>query len=120
VLPVKAGGYARVTPCIELRHNSVACAPSRLTNPLSWIAPPTKRKTSTPMAPESDVRSAVGRPARATAGRAHAATHGTRSIPEECARSVSTRGLQPSVSRVSSGRRTRSGMRLREKEETVK
>ena len=62
------------------------------------------------MAPESAAPSAAGPPAKTTAGLAPAATHGTPSIPEEFARSVSTSGLQPSASRVSGGRRIRSGM----------
>src|SRR6266446_10432483 len=45
-----------------------------------------------------------GRPARTTAGLIPAATCGTRSIPEECARRASTTGPQPNVFRVPAGR----------------
>ena len=50
--------------------------------------------------PESDVRSAVGRHARTTAGLVPAAISGTRSTREEYAQRAFTNGLQPSASSV--------------------
>lgn len=63
------------------------------------------------MVPEFDVRSAVGRHARTTAGLAPAGISGTRSTREECVRRASTSGLLRSVSLVSGGRRTPIGIR---------
>jgi hypothetical protein len=74
--------------------------------PWFWIATSIKRKASTPPALAYDVRSAVGRRARKTAGLVAAGIHGTRSKQEECAPLVSTSGLPRSVSRVPASRRS--------------
>jgi hypothetical protein len=97
---------------IKLSHNIGACAPSWTTppdRPWFWIASRIKRKTPTLPAHASDARSADGRPERKTAGFV-AVVSGIRSTPAECAPPVFTSGLQLSASRVSSGRRIRSGM----------
>jgi hypothetical protein len=70
----------------ELGHNTGACVPFRMKNrPLFWIANSIKRKASTRPAPASAARSAVGRPARTTAGLVAAAIAGYvrygRSVP---------------------------------------
>jgi hypothetical protein len=88
--------------------------------PLSWIENSTKRRATNRQAPESGARSAVGRHARMTVGRVAAATFGTRSTPEACAQPACTSGLRRSASRVCGGRRIQIGMRLREKQGTVK
>ena len=62
------------------------------------------------MAPASAARSAAGRPARKTDGFVTAAISGTRSTPEASAQRACTNGVKHSVSRVSGGRRIRSGM----------
>jgi hypothetical protein len=68
-----------------------------MTSPLSWIASLIKRKASTPPVPGFDARSAAGLPARTTAGLVPAATSGTRSTREECARHASTSRLPHSA-----------------------
>jgi hypothetical protein len=67
----------------------------------------------------SAARSAAGLPARATSGRAPAAMNGTRSTREGCAPLASINGLQPSVSSVAGGRRTRFGMSSKIVRDTV-
>src|SRR5206468_3649256 len=59
--------------------------------------------------------SAVGRLAKKTSGSAPAAMSGIPSTREASAQPVCTNGLKPNASRAVDGRRTRSGMRLREK-----
>ena len=68
----------------------------------------------------SAARSAAGRLAERTTGFARADTGGTHSTLEGSAQPAFTNGQKRNVSRAVVGRRTRSGMRLREKEETVK
>jgi hypothetical protein len=105
----------------NLRHNIEACAPSRTTSPLLLLIPSRmKRKAPTTPALASAARYAAGRPAKTTAGLALVGMNGTLSIREECAPLAFINGLRRSVSSVVAGRRTRTGMRLREKEETVK
>ena len=94
----------------EPGHNARALAPSRMTSRLSWIASLIKKEVSTRLAPASDAHSAAGRPARKIAGLVAAGICGTPSTREECARIVSTSGLQRSVCLVSGGRRIRIGM----------
>src|SRR5438132_10039207 len=53
-------------------------------------------------------------PARTTAGLVLAATHGTRSTPEECAPPASTSGFQRSVFPVPAGRHTPTGIQTNE------
>jgi hypothetical protein len=71
-------------------NNNGGCARSRITppsrRPLFWIAKSIKKKTSARPALAFDAHSAVGRPARTTAGFVPAAMSGIRSIQEECAR----------------------------------
>ena len=98
----------------ELGHNSGACAPSRMTSLLSWIASLIKRKASTRPAHAFDAHSVVGRPAKTTAGLVAVAMSGIRSTREECARRVSTSGLQHSVSLAAAGRHTPIGIRSHE------
>src|SRR5207302_5162983 len=74
-------------------HNSVACAPSRMTSLLSWIASLIKRKAPTRPANAFDAHSVVGHPGRTTAGLVAAAMSGIRSTREECARRAYTSGL---------------------------
>ena len=98
----------------ELGHNTGACAPSRMTppnRPWFWIASLIRRKTSTPLAHASDVRSVVGLPAKTTAGLVPAAMSGIRLIREECAPLASTTGLQRSAFLVAAGRYIPTGMR---------
>jgi hypothetical protein len=57
--------------------------PCPLTNPSSWIATLSKRRISTPPAPASGARYAVGRHARMTVGRVAVGIAGTLSTPEE-------------------------------------
>jgi hypothetical protein len=63
----------------------------------------------------SAARSAAGRRAKMTSGSAPAVADGTRSTREVFAQPASTSGLKRSASCVVDGRRTRSGMCLREK-----
>jgi len=98
----------------KLRHNTVACAPSRMTPPNRlwfWIGSLIKRKASIRPAYAYDVHSAVGRPARTISGPAPAATTGTLLIPEEYARRASTSGPQRSAFPVPAGRHIPIGMR---------
>jgi hypothetical protein len=83
---------------------------SRVTSLSPWIAT-LKRRAATPPALAFDVHSAVGRPARTTAGLVPAAMSGIRSIREAYAQRASTSGLQPNVSLAPAGRRIRTGMR---------
>jgi hypothetical protein len=78
--------------------------------PWFCIASRIKRKASTHPDLAYDVHDAVGHPESTTAGLVVAATSGTRLTREEFVRSASINGAQPSASRVSSGRRIRSGM----------
>src|SRR5450631_1138718 len=78
---------------------------------LFWIARLRKRRAGNRLVRASGARSAAGRRAGMTCGLVAAASFGTRSTQEEFAPPVFTSGLRPSASRVSSGRRTRSGMR---------
>jgi hypothetical protein len=105
----------------NLRHNIEACAPSRTTSPLLLlIVSPTKKKTSSPPAHASGAPNVVGRPGKMTTGFVSPGTSGTRSIPGPSAHHACTNGLQHSAPSVAGGRRIRSGMRLREKQETDK
>jgi hypothetical protein len=93
-------------------HNIAACAPSRTTSPLLLlIVNPIRRKASTPPVPESDARSAGGRPARMTAGLAPVGTNGTRSTLAGYARRASINGVRRSAFRARAGRRIQTGMR---------
>ena len=74
-----------------------------------------ERSPVTPNRRASAVRSAAGRLAKRTSGSVSAVMSGTRSTPEASARRACTSGLKRSASRAVDGRRTRSGMRLREK-----
>jgi hypothetical protein len=60
-------------------------------------------------------RSAVGGPAKRTNGPVPAGTGGTRSTLDASALPACTSGLKSSASLAADGRRTHSGMRLREK-----
>lgn len=71
----------------------------------------TRRRVSVHLALAFDARCVVGHLARAVAGLAPVVTAGTHLIREEYARRVSTSGLQPSVSLVSSGRHIPIGIR---------
>ena len=68
----------------------------------------------------SVARSAAGRPTKKISGLAPAAMSGTLSTREASAQPVSTSGLRPSASLAADGRRIRSGMGIRKKQETVK
>ena len=65
-------------------------------------------------------RSAAGRRAKRTSGLASADMSGIRSTREESAQLAITSGLKPNASCAVDGRRTRSGMRIREKQEAVR
>ena len=98
----------------ELRHNSVACAPSQMTPPnrlLLLIASLIRERASILPAHASGAHSAVGRRASTTTGFVPVATCGTRSTRVRCARHAFTNGLLRSVSSVAAGPRTRTGTR---------
>ena len=82
-----------------------------MTSRLSWIATSIKKKASARPALAFDVRSAVGRPARTTAGLVAAAMSGIRSIREGYARRASTTGLQRNACLARAGRHIPTGMR---------
>jgi hypothetical protein len=82
-----------------------------MTSPLFWTVSPLKTRASNLQALASDVRSAVGRPARMTCGLVAAAIRGTHLTPEVFAPPVSTAGLQRNAFLVPAGRRIPIGMR---------
>jgi len=86
--------------------------------PLSWIATSTKRRASTRPVLAFDAHSAVGRPARTTAGLVPADTNGTRSTLEACAPPAFTSGLRLSAFLVAAGRRIPSGIRIESQRKT--
>jgi hypothetical protein len=105
----------------DLRHNIEACVPSRTTSPPLLLVPSRmKRRVPTLPAHASGAPSVVGRRTTKTAGFVPVGTGGTYSIPGECALPAFTNGLQPRASSVAGGRRILIGMRLCEKEETIK
>jgi hypothetical protein len=99
----------------KLVHNDEVCVRFRMGPPsrwMFWIVRLTRSRAASHLGLAFDVRFAVGRPARTTYGRAGAATHGTASIPEECAPPVFTSGFQRSACRAAAGRRILIGIRI--------
>jgi len=85
-----------------------------------WIAMLGKRRAASHLIRASAALSAAGRPGKRTSGSAPADTSGTRSTLGESALRAFINGVRLNASLAADGRRTRSGMRLREKLETVK
>ena len=81
---------------------------------------PDEEKIESPSGPRIRCPLCGWSPRKETDGLAHAGICGTRSIREECVQRACTSGLLHSAPSVATGRSIRSGMRLREKEETVK
>ena len=85
---------------------------------LFWIVRLRKRRAGSHLVRASGARSAAGRPAKKTDGLVIADTNGTHSIRAASAQRAFTNGLRPNASRAVDGRRTRSGMRIREDDDT--